>query len=453
MARRLLSRVGGFVHDIDTVASLSDEPNNIRLLSDRSLYILQNLSLEDVTFLSRYGEMLGGDLYLPVLAGTPNASEVNDAIDLIRRDLNSMGVEELLQCICENIGLLSEAAAEAEARAGAESTTSDIPPSDGSISVGPGEKFPTQEAYYNAKCNVANGIFDTILGSVDWLDSNVTALLAGGFGGVTSALLFGLVISGPVGWGVILAEATIGAISAMIVGYVLNFDDISDALGEQHTELVTALYNAGNALQASENFITELDNAATPTTALEQELVSLMLTNSVLNQLFDIGDTVVSYDSPDPVVCGSVLQRWPFTASGEGWVFRDDSTGSYSASGVWNSGAEAWRITLVGPGTGTGPRSEGKIFITGLSIVVGIGNSVQFDHSASEDGVVTGRNIKVVFSDASEQYFDAPSTSGPGTAVMSIEKSETIEEIEIGLSRNWQYAFNTYRDINEVRVV
>jgi len=327
------------------------------------------------------------------------------------------------------------------------------PPSDGEISVGPGEKFPTQEDYYNAKCNAANGIYDTILGSVDWFDNNVTALLAGAFGAVTSGLLFGLVISGPVGWGIILAEATIGALSAMIVGYTLNFDDISDALGEQHTEIVTALYNAGNALQASENFIIELDNAATPTTAIEQELVSLMLTNSVLNELFDIGDTVVSYESPDPVVCGSVLQRWTFAASGESWTFRDDSTGTYSATGVWNAGAQAWRIGLVGLGTGTGPRAEGRIFITGLAIAVDIGNSVQFDHSASEDSVVTGRNIKVIYSDASEQYFDAPSTSGPGTAVMSIEKSETIEEIEIGLGRNWQFAFNTYRDINEVRVV
>jgi len=445
--------VGGFVHDINTVTSLSDEPTNIRLLSDRSLYILQNLSTEDITFLSRYGEILTGGFYLPVLPGSLEEGDVENAIDLIRRDLNSMGVEQLLECICENIRQLSEAAEAAEARAAAEGTVSDIPPSDGSISVGPGERFPTQEDYYNAKCNAANGIFDTILGAIDWLHDNVSEVLVGVFGAVTSALLFGLVLSGPVGWAMIVADVTIGALSAMLIGYVLNFDDIQDALGEQHTEIVTALYNAGTALQASQNFITELGNAATSTTATEKELVSLMLTNSLLNQLFDIGNSLVSYESPDPVVCGSVLQRWPFTASGEGWTFRDDSTGSYSAAGVWNSGTEAWRITLVGPGTGTGPEAAGRIFITGLSIAVGIGNSVQFDHGASSDGVVTGRNIKVVFSDASEQYYAAPATSTAGTAVLSIEASKTIAEIEIGLARNWQYAFNATRDINEVRVV
>lgn len=453
MARRLLSRVGGFVHDIDTVASLSDEPNNIRLLSDRSLYILQNLSQEDVTFLSRYGTGFSGDLYLPVLAGTPEASDVEDAIDLIRRDLNSMGVEQLLECICENLTGILAASEEEAARAEAEGTTSDIPPSDGSVSVGPGEKFPTQEAYYNAKCNVANGVFDTVLGSIDWLDGNATGLLAGVFGAVTSGLLFGLVLSGPVGWGIILADATIGAISAILLGYVLNFGDISDALGEQHTELVTVLYNSGNAIQAKENFLIELDNAATPTTAIEQELVQLMLTNSVLNQLFDIGDTVGGYESPSPIACGSVLQRWPFTASGEGWTFRDDSDGSYSASGAWNSGVQAWRINIVGIGEPVGPRGEGRIFITGLAVAVDVGNSVQFDYGATSDGVSMGRNIKVIFSDATEQYYAPPSTSGAGTAVLSIEASKTIAEIEVGVGRSWGVPFDAYRDINEVRIV
>lgn len=453
MARRLLSRVGGFVHDIDTVTSLSDEPTNIRLLSDRSLYILQNLSQEEVTFLSRYGEILTGDWYLPVLAGTPEASEVEDAIDIIRRDLNSMGVEELLECICANLSDISAQSQENAERDGAGGTVADVPPSDGSISVGPGERFETQEAYYNAKCNTANGIYDTVLGSIDWLDSNVTGLLAGAFGAVTSGLLFGLVLSGPVGWGVILADVTIGAISAILLGYVLNFDDISDALGEQHTELVTALYNSGNAIQAKENFLIELDNAVTPTTAIEQELVGLLLTNSVLNQLFDIGNTVVGYESPSPVACGSFLQKWPFTASGEGWTFRDDSSGSYSASGVWNSGTQAWRITVIGIGEPVGPRGEGRIYITGLAIAVDVGNSVQFDYGSTSDGVTMGTNIRAIFSDATEQYYASPSSSGAGTIVMSIESSKTIAEIEVGVGRSWGVPFNAYRDINEVRVV
>lgn len=453
MARRLLSRAGGFVHDISTVAALSGEPTNLRLLSDRSLYILQNLSLEEVTFLSRYGEMLGGDYYLPVLAGDPEEADVEDAKNLIRRDLNDMAVEDLLECICQAVSILAELGRAASERGGAEGTTSDVPPSDGAVAVGPEEKFPTQEAYYDAKCNAANGIYDTVLGTIDWLDSNNIDLLAGEWGGLTAGLTVALTSVGPIGWGTILVASAVAGMTSLLIRYSLDFEDISDALGEQHDELVKALYNGGNAIQAKDGFLTELDNAATSTTAIERLFVSFMLSNTVLNELFDIGDTVVSYDSPDPVVCGSFLQRWQFTASGEGWAFRDDSTGTYSATGVWNSGSEAWRIGLVGLGTPTGPSAVGRIYITGLAVAVTIGNSVQFDHGAASDGVITTRNIKVIFSDVTEQYYSGPSTSGAGTLILSIAATKTIAEIEIGFGRNWSSAFDMYRDINEVRIV
>lgn len=453
MARRLLSRAGGFVHDITTVAALSDQQNNIRLLSDRSLYILQNLSQEDVTFLSRYGEMLGGDFYLPVLSGSPEESDVENAKDLIRRDLNDMAVEDLLECICQAIGLLAEQGQVQLEQGSAEGTTSDVPPSDGTVVVGPGEKFPTQEAYYDAKCNAANGIFDTILVAIDWLDDNHADLLAGQFGGVTTGLIAALVAAGPVGWGTVLAASTVAGIATLLIRYSLDFGDVSDALGEQHEECVKALYNGGNTIQARDGFMIELDNAATSTTLLEQELVGFMLSNSVLNQLFDIGDSVVSYDSPGPIVCGGFLQRWQFVASGESWAFRDDSTGTYSASGAWNSGTEAWRISLVGLGTPTGPQALGRIFLTGLAVAVAVGNSVQFDHGASSDNVITGRNIKVVFSDASEQYYGGSATKDAGTLILSIASTKTIAEIEIGFNRNWSSPFSMYRDVTEVRIV
>lgn len=355
-------------------------------------------------------------------------------------------ITEALQCICAQM--------EAQTvRGSATETEVDIPPSNGEISVGPGEQFPTQGAYYNAKCSAANGVYDTALGAIDWMDNNVEDLLSGLFSGITTGMTAGFLAAGPLGWGVMAAAATMSALAALTVRYDLNFSDVSDALGEQHDECVKALYNAANSSLARSNFLTELDNAATSITPLARKFVSYLLSNSVLNQLFDIGDDVVSYNSPDPVVCDTFLFRWPFILSGESWLFRNDSTGAYSASGAWNSSAEAWRIGLTGPGTGTGPRAEGTVYLTGLSIVVGVGNSVQFDHSATSDEVVGSRKIKAIFSDATEQFFSAPSTATAGTAIMSIEASKTIEELEVGLGRNWSNPFDITRDVNEVRVV
>lgn len=324
--------------------------------------------------------------------------------------------------------------------------------SDGEVQTGPGEQFPDQESYFNAKCSVANGIYDTIKGLADWLENNNAEMVIGSFGGITAAISLGLLFAGPVGWAAIAVESTLVGISAWAFSQLFDFEDMQQFLIDVKDELVISLYNASDTVVARDSFLAVLDTATpTPTTA-EKKLIQYALSSAVLNQLFSPRADVAAYTSPDPTDCGSALQTWSFPSSGQGWTFRDDSTGSYSASGVWNSGAEAWRITLVGLGTGTGPRAEGKIFITGLSIAVELGNSVQFDHGASSDSVITGRNIKVIFSDMSEQYYDAPSTATAGTAILSIEASKTIAEIEIGLTRNWQQAFNMYRDIEEVRV-
>lgn len=316
MARKLLSRVGGFVHDIVTVASLSDEPNNIRLLSDRSLYILQNLSAEDVTFLSRYGEILTGDFYFPVLPGTSEASDVEDAIDIIRRDLNSMAVEELLECICQKLTVLAEVQVKIggsiETAGQSGGTDVDVGPlSAGSASIGEGGQFPDNESYQGAKCSTANGIYDTVLGVIDWMDANSVDLLAGLFGGVTTGLVAAMISAGPVGWATALAASVVAAITSIMMRYSLNFGDISDALGEEHSAAVLALNAAQNSDEARDEFLLAIDGATTPITALERLLLSLLLPNVSLNQLFTPRSDVAAYTSPDPISCPSII--WAVT--------------------------------------------------------------------------------------------------------------------------------------------
>ncbi len=447
MARREISRVGGFVHDIETVASLSDEPNNIRLLSDRSLYILQNLSLEDITFLSRYGEILTGGFYLPVTAGSSEESDVMDAVNLIRRDLNSMAVEALLECICAATNALVELGV-----LGGQDI--EAAPSDGDVPVGPDEQFPDQESYFVAKCNASNAIYDTVLATVQWLEANNIDLLGGLLGGMTTALAMAFLISGPVGWAVTLAGVTVTGITTYLISQAIDFSDLEDALVDVHDELVLSLFNASNTITAENSFITEIAASSEPTTGIERDLVRLMLSSDLLNLLFDPRQDVGVYQSPSPVDCGSaLLQVWSFVASGEGWTFRDDSTGTYTASGLWSSGKEAWEITIVGLGTPTGTYAQGTIYITGLSIAIPAGGSIQMDHSATGDDVISWRFIKAVFSDVTEQQSTAPSTSTAGTIVMTVPTAKTISELEISFGRNWATAFNTTRDVQEVRVV
>lgn len=185
----------------------------------------------------------------------------------------------------------------------------DDPASDGEISVGPGEQFPTLSAYEDAKCNAANGIYDTILESVEWLDDNNVDLLAGIFGGVTSGLLLGLLLAGPVGWAVALVGSVLGAMAGYLVRFAVNFSDLEDAIGEVHEEAVLALYEAQDAIGAESAFITAVEGAVTPVTPVETGLLEIMLSFEMVNNLFLPRSDLADYESPDPIDCGTFCQQ------------------------------------------------------------------------------------------------------------------------------------------------
>ncbi len=447
MARRAISRVGGFVHDISTVASLSDEPDNIRLLSDRSLYILQNLSLEDITFLSRYGEILTGGFYLPVTAGSPEESDVVDAVNLIRRDLNSMAVEQLLDCICQATSALVELGVLAGQKV-------EVEPSDGVVPIGPDEQFPDQASYFVAKCNAANAIYDTVLATVQWLEANNIDLLGGLLGGMTTALALGLLISGPVGWAVTLAAVTVTGITTYLISENIDFSDLEDALVDVHAELVLSLFNSSNTITAKDAFVTEIAASSEPTTATERDLVRLMLSSDLLNLLFDPRQDVGDYQSPSPVDCGTaILALWTFPVDAEGWTFRDDSAGASSASGVYEATDLALEITMNNAGGASKPISKGTWLKTGLAIAVPVSSSVQFDYSAPSDSINQSKHIKIIYDDLTESNKTVTGGTTAGTLIITLPAAKTIEEIECSISRTTSVTNSHTSNIEEVRVI
>ncbi len=217
----------------------------------------------------------------------------------------------------------------------------DSPASLGETSVGPGEQFPDEGEYFDAKCNASNAIFDTIRETVSWLDTNNVDLLGGAFGGITSGVALALMLSGPVGWAITLVSVTLVAISAFLLSGSFNFSDLRDALDDVHSEAVLALYSAGSASEARDGFVAEVAASAVSTTAAERLLITMFLTNSVLNELFlPRADTAV-YQSPSPISCPSSWSHtFDFTASDGGWT--NDTIGGrpfgvYAAATGWQS--------------------------------------------------------------------------------------------------------------------
>jgi len=314
------------------------------------------------------------------------------------------------------------------------------------------DEYQDIDAFFDARCNACNGIYDTILGTVDWLADNNVDWKAGLFGGLTTGLVFALVGAGPAGWAVAASGSIITGLAIWLIRETFDFSDLSTALDDVHDELVAGLYNTSDVPTAKQNFLSILGGATPTPSSAELYLIEILLSGDLLNNILEPRSDLATYQSPDPIDCGAAtLQVWPFVATGEGWAFRDDSTGSYTAFGVHVPAREAWEINIVGLGTATGPRATGTIYITGLSIAVGVGNSVQLDYGPTGDGVNMSHHIKVIFSDASETEIQVGGT-GAGTLILSMTATKTIAEIECSAGRNWQYAFNTTIDFDEVRV-
>jgi hypothetical protein len=353
-----------------------------------------------------------------------------------------------LQCVCSSMTTLAEKSGDTEQEI-------DPPLSDGTVGIGPGEQFPDQEAYFDAKCNVANGIYDTVLETVQWLEDNNVDLLAGTFGGITSGLIVALLGAGPVGWAIVLVASATAGLASFLIRYSVNFFDLKTALGEVHDECVLALYNAGTGFAARANFITEAENATQPITPIESDLLELLLSNKMVNQLFEPRSDLEDYVSPDPVDCGAaILQVWDFDSDVEGWTFIDQSDPGSSATRSYDAIEEAIENEIVVaslPNT----TARGENSSPTVSIPITPGASVQADFGPTSDEGLQAVRVFAVYDDATQETTQVI-TSTSGTLVLTLTQSKTIETIIVDFARSTSgtamgSTYNT--DLLEVRII
>lgn len=379
------------------------------------------------------------------------SGSIQDAQAIAREVFESMcaakcdDIVAALQCICESVTTLAGKT---------EDTGQEVEqtPSDGQITVGPDEQFPDQDAYFNAKCSVANGVYDTVLGLVDWLDGNLDDVTGGDFGGVTSGILLGINTVGVFGWAWAKTLSFLASLAGLLISLTVDFEDLSDALVDTHEDCVRSLYNASNAVIAEANFIATVE-AGTPTIGVPEQLIlAALVTSDMINELFAPREASAEYNSPSPIDCDTFsIQVWSFVASGEGWSFEDVSEGTQSSSGQWVSAREAWEVRLVGTAGGGGD-AAGRVYLDGLAIGVTAENSVRVDYGATSGGENVFIYVLVTFSDVTTvEGFSSGHDPGPGTVIVTMPGTKTVEEISVRASHE-EANFDYTVDIEEVRV-
>lgn len=317
---RPLSNVRGALHQIDAIKALSTDPCNVRVLSDRVLYILQNLASNEVLYDSRYGEVLPNNLYRQTDPLSADGAIVESLQSELAQQLmeNDMLLEKL-DCICQAITDLATASgAYAGSEPDAEPGT--YPP------IGPGEDFESEGQYNTYKCEASNWLIDRFITTFNqlavydvdtWTQSTVT-VLSGLIGGILSTFFL-------VGTGPLVAGYIIGLVRDLISGSgSFDFGDMKDAFAANHANLVCAVYEGVDAQSSRDNLLAAATSAGLSN--VERDILELMLLYGMLNKLFEYDATIDGYPITSSCAGCSDPAGFQFLADGGTGTFRYDGT-------------------------------------------------------------------------------------------------------------------------------
>lgn len=305
MPRLPYRRARGAIHDYQTMASLGQDAIFLACLSARSLYILENLAALDITFLSRYALDFDAltETYAPVSDDADAEAATTIAISELQLELQEASMIDLTAVIASLNGIrLAIENANFGAGCGCDDGTDiDSPGADGPPPIGfdPGDQFETEVKYLEYKCRAANLIWETIDGILSGLeDSPVEELLALGVGVATAAVV-SILASTPLGWGVVLILGIISGIITLIATTSIDLSSMLSNWSDNREGIVCALYTSATTTQAGDNVLAVVSLASA-----EEALLSLLLTNTLLDNLFNKDDRAVSADDPvDPIDC------------------------------------------------------------------------------------------------------------------------------------------------------
>jgi len=264
-------------------------------MSDRSLYILQNLSSLDITLLSRYAVSFEpGELYQPVLPGSSESSTVDTAIDIIRRDLTGMGCD-----IVASIDALTQVVASnaCGCPVGQGEDTADgvqggpVPPPIGNI------VYQEPSAADDRSCKAANLIHQTLREIfIDLSAYNVDDMSVLGLSlvvGIVAGVIASTVVT-PLGGVMVAVAGSLAVFVARMIGVTVSLADIVNAMSVRQTDLVCALFSSNSASTAKAAYLSVLSEQI-PIGPAEEALVGLMMTNALMVTLFFDTPELVSF--------------------------------------------------------------------------------------------------------------------------------------------------------------
>lgn len=317
--------VKGSVFDLVTLKSLPDDNCNVLLVSDRTLFLLQTVAKNELTWPTRYGVLGDFSLYAP--------AESSDDLDFVNIT-GASAQKELINMTCDFVGVLtgiknallaiSSSSCCSEIGQGADTGSSeqggDVPAPIGDI------EFQEPVSITDRKCKAANAIAAMLGGAFtglaayplpNWALATLVVCVAA----VTA--IFGLLAAPLVALVAGVAGSVIVFAARLKLGDI-DLENIASTLEDNYESLVCALYYATTSEGAKNEYLAVLESAGLTDTELE--VVSLLMTNGLLAVLFfDTDDTSDYLDNFEATVdCASCSVDEPFILDYGSGTFRYD---------------------------------------------------------------------------------------------------------------------------------
>jgi len=322
-------------------------------------------------------------------------------------------------------------------------------PEDESGPVGPGDP-----AYQSRKCKVANLIHAQNVAIVEKIvASGFLTFVAETYGELLTEVQLTV-------WTYLIGELAtpwplIDGILAVAIAWTTNvFNQLLGdtdmaallaALNDNEQDLVCAIYNSTNAIQATNDYLQVLqDNGVS---IGNQEVVLAIMIPRLVNLAFfreaqqeEIENAITNFVGPiDCLVCGPCPVFYGGSSNWGGWSSVDQSTNSGSSEGSITDGLE-YRVTIAASPSGS--TIARRDFLVPLSEVIaagwvpGVGASISVGIDGNGPGVV-GHGIEVEYvTDPLQVGGGVVLADGFGESVLVLNSDDEVAEIRIVAANN-----------------
>lgn len=309
--------------------------------------------------------------------------------------------------------------------------------------------------YLGYKCNVANAIFDDYratlagFGTLSGAVAGISTIALAAF--LQTSLLGGLLV------GLMAVGFSAGAAAAIIIaalvglvvggtGLLAYFANVATQLDALQAQIVCSLF-LSNSVQEAKSVMT--DNTTTAADAVTYSagddllfkpalsgIAEAIFNTSVLNKLFERDEAYISRTNTiDCADCSQIL--WEYLTDAEGWTWADVSVLGATAVGSWQdigaTGNGVLQNAIIVPTTAN---ADGRILWTSPELLVDVapGCIFRINHNAPSDGILTGYNLRIRYTDLTEDVGNSTSTIAESTQVVGTQ-AKTVKELLIEIGR------------------